>query len=138
MITDAEIRELRSEACAAGDYLMATICEAALAGDATARAECDRQRAGARDLAIVFCERCGELAPWAPSGSLCAACRVLDPLDVEWSANERSALQSEAGSHDCAAITAARLGLSQARTSYGHQIRICSCGHRVKVWNLPR
>ncbi len=72
-----EILALRAEARAAGDYLMSSICEAALAGDPLAMRECDRVRAGAAFMDLVFCERCPGLAVADSEGpSLCAACRA--------------------------------------------------------------
>lgn len=42
IITDAQIAALRIEAGQAGDREMVAICDAALAGSVTARAECAR------------------------------------------------------------------------------------------------
>jgi hypothetical protein len=50
-VTDEQIEALRVEAGAAGDLDMAMICQTALDGDATARAECARVIADAQAMA---------------------------------------------------------------------------------------
>lgn len=48
--SDADIHALRVEAGAAGDYEMVVICEEALAGNLSAREECERVIAAARAM----------------------------------------------------------------------------------------